>query len=280
MATKKEKLTALGGAIGCTELAPEYIQPEATSPPETALTIMPPPAALAVVRPPKQVLEEAREAATALVEVIKAKKNPFMVRGEVYLQFEDWQTVAKFYGATVKVAETKYLEYGEVAGFEAKAVVLNSNGMEISGAEAMCLNDEPNWKKKPLFQLKSMAQTRASAKALRNVFAWVVVLAGYKPTPAEEMDGVKPRSDAPPVELEHVEGIVERPTMSGGSLWFQMGPHIYTIPPMRGGEMKTLLEQAEKAFVELKVAPLSKTAGGKEYRIVKEIVKFEPDVPF
>jgi len=32
-----------------------------------------------------------------------------------------------------------------------------------------------------------MAQTRACAKALRNVLAWVVVLAGYRPTPAEEM---------------------------------------------------------------------------------------------
>jgi hypothetical protein len=32
-----------------------------------------------------------------------------------------------------------------------------------------------------------MAQTRAGSKALRNALAWVVVLAGYKPTPAEEM---------------------------------------------------------------------------------------------
>jgi len=39
----------------------------------------------------------------------------------------------------------------------------------------------------PWFQLASMAQTRAGAKALRNRLAWVVVLAGYKPTPAEEM---------------------------------------------------------------------------------------------
>jgi hypothetical protein len=45
----------------------------------------------------------------------------------------------------------------------------------------------------PLFQLSSMAQTRANAKALRNVLSWVVVLAGYRPTPAEEMDGVYER---------------------------------------------------------------------------------------
>jgi len=42
----------------------------------------------------------------------------------------------------------------------------------------------------PLYQLESMSQTRAMAKALRSRFSWVVVLAGYSPTPAEEMEGV------------------------------------------------------------------------------------------
>ena len=59
--------------------------------------------------------------------------------------------------------------------------------MIVGGAEAYCMRDEENWKEKPWFQLASMAQTRAGAKALRNVLAWVVVLAGYRPTPAEEL---------------------------------------------------------------------------------------------
>jgi hypothetical protein len=73
----------------------------------------------------------------------------------------------------------------------------------ISSAEASCLRDEPNWRTKPEYQLKSMAQTRASAKALRNVLAWVVVLAGYKPTPAEEMPSTsieKPTQTVKPVK--------------------------------------------------------------------------------
>jgi hypothetical protein len=52
------------------------------------------------------------------------------------------------------------------------------------------MRDEKNWATKPEFQLRSMAQTRACAKALRNAFAWIPVLAGYEGTPAEEMDGV------------------------------------------------------------------------------------------
>jgi len=40
----------------------------------------------------------------------------------------------------------------------------------------------------PLFQMMSMSQTRALNKAFVNAFRWHVVLAGYAPTPAEEMD--------------------------------------------------------------------------------------------
>jgi hypothetical protein len=245
-----------------------------------ALAVMPPPAALQVSRPPEVVLREAREVAQALIDVIKSKPElTVKLNGHDFLKFEAWQTIGKFYGASVKVTETKYVEMGEVAGIEAKAVVLNHSGMEVSGAEAMCLNDEPNWKKKPLFQLKSMAQTRASAKALRNVFAWVVVLAGYKPTPAEEMDGVKAKAEKEP-ELQTAEGVVEGAMMSGGSLWFRMGEDTFSIPPMRGQDMKSLLEQADKAFVELKVSKAHSAKANKDYFIVKEIVKFEPECPF
>jgi len=160
-----------------------------------------------VSRPPEVVLEEARKAAAVLHDVLQKKEKKVMMNGEQYLEFEDWQTVARFYGLTAKVKETEFIDYGGVKGFLAKAVVVRSDGMEISAAEAMCMNDEDKWSTRtkyeyvngqrtktgevpvPLFQLRSMAQTRACAKALRNVLAWVVVLAGYKPTPAEELTG-------------------------------------------------------------------------------------------
>jgi len=193
-----------------------------------------------VKRPPELVLEEAMQAAKALAKVLAGKKRKIIMNGEQYLEFEDWQTVGRFYGVTAKVKETAFIDYGDVHGFEAKAVAIRADGMEISAAEAMCLNDEENWRARskyeylyvwkngsktkedppkdqivwvdnpfgksgkkmpqkervvvgeepvPLFQLKSMAQTRACAKALRNVLAWVVVLAGYKATPAEELNG-------------------------------------------------------------------------------------------
>lgn len=162
---------------------------------------------IAIYRPPEIVLAEAQKAAKSLDQVVSGKKKPVIMNGEQYLEFEDWQTVGRFYGVTAKVVSTTFIDYGSVQGFEARAVALRADGMEISAAEAMCLNDEDKWstrakyawengkrtkvgeEKVPLFQLRSMAQTRACAKALRNVLAWVVVLAGYKATPAEEMTG-------------------------------------------------------------------------------------------
>lgn len=164
--------------------------------PETALAI---PLDAHLLKPAKEILEDARQAAVALKEVISKKHRPVIFRGEQYLQFEDWQTVGGFFGSSVATGDAELVEIDGVRGFKAKARVIDSNGIEVSTAEAYCMKDEDNWKIKPLFQLASMAQTRAGAKALRNKFAWVAVLAGYSPTPAEEMAGVHEEAaeDAP-----------------------------------------------------------------------------------
>lgn len=142
---------------------------------------------------PTETLAAAQRAAAALQDVITRKNKPVMFKGEQYLEFEDWQTVGRFYGVTAKAVSVDPVELGNARGFKAVAIAIAADGREISRAEAYCVTDEPTWKDKPLFQLASMAQTRACAKALRNVLAWVVVLAGYRGTPAEEL----PREEAP-----------------------------------------------------------------------------------
>lgn len=197
------------------------------------------PSSLAVTRAPQVVLREAHEAAAALKDVIDKKPKKLVFNDQTYLEFEDWQTVGRFYGIAPRIVSTRYVEFGEAKGWEASAEAVHvESGKVISSAESMCLNDEEKWRSKPkyayvyhkksggtsvddpgkdeliweqgtdgkrrpkkermlvgneavpLFQLRSMAQTRAGAKALRNALAWVVVLAGYQPTPAEELDAV------------------------------------------------------------------------------------------
>ncbi len=143
---------------------------------------------------PAKAVEQGKLAAQALKAVVDNKPKKVIINGEQYLEFEDWQTLGRFYGITAGTVETtEIIRDGKLVGFSAKAEALQGlyrqKRVRISSAEASCLRSERNWIDKPEFQLKSMAQTRASAKVLRNVLAWVVVLAGYRPTPAEEITG-------------------------------------------------------------------------------------------
>ena len=136
---------------------------------------------------PQKQMEYAVKSSQILVQILAHKPKKVMINGEQYLEFEDWQTLGRFYGATVGIEWTKPIEReGKVWGYEAKAIVY-IKGEIVSSAEAMTTRDERNWANRDEFTLRSMAQTRASAKALRNVLAWVAVLGGFRPTPVEDM---------------------------------------------------------------------------------------------
>lgn len=138
---------------------------------------------------PERDTAKAARAARQLIDIVKQNGWSISLGGKKeHIFYEGWQTVGKYYNYTVATGEAVNVEIGEVTGFKAKAwVVDNRTGMKVGEAEAYCMKDEANWKTKPLFQLASMAQTRAGSKALRQIFGFVVALAGYSPTPAEEM---------------------------------------------------------------------------------------------
>lgn len=140
---------------------------------------------------PESLLVAASEAAKALERVIQLNERPpIMFNGRRYLEFHHWQTIGAFYHVTTETYDPEPVEIDGVKGFKAKATVLDSRtGLKVGGAEAYCFRDEPNWKNKPLFQLASMAQTRAASKALANKFRFVAIVAGYEGTPSEEMTG-------------------------------------------------------------------------------------------
>lgn len=142
---------------------------------------------------PQEDTQFAHESAKLLVDIVKKNNWAMMLGGKkAHLVYEAWQTVGKYYGYTVKTGEAEEVTIGGVTGFKAKAWVVNERtGVTVGGADAYCMKDEANWKAKPLFQLASMAQTRAGSKALRQILGFVVALAGYEATPAEEMTPIK-----------------------------------------------------------------------------------------
>ena len=146
---------------------------------------------------PENQLKFGYKCATALMQVVASKPKKVMINGEQYLEFEDWQTLGRFFGITVGVDSTKQIVINDInKGWEAKAIVYK-DGKIISSAEAMCMRSEKNWANRDEFTLRSMAQTRACAKALRNVLAWVAVLGGFRPTPIEDMPDTVERQYVP-----------------------------------------------------------------------------------
>lgn len=109
---------------------------------------------------------------------------------------EGWLTISRVNNeaphAKIEAVET----HGEHEVVKARAWITDAHGNVVSEADGYCSNEERNWADKPFYARASMAQTRAIGKAMRLRHAWVMVMAGFSPTPAEEMDGVQ-ESPAP-----------------------------------------------------------------------------------
>lgn len=231
-------------------------------------------------RDPEQILAEAKKAADVLMRVYNSKpeKDKVKMNGRNYLEYDDWNTLARFFNVTTQTKSTNYVEFGGVHGFEAIAeavIIMDGQPVVLSKADAMCLNDEENWGTRakyewkdvlengqkvwednpnkpgskrakrertkvgdeavPLFQLRSMAQTRAQAKALRQLFSWVLVLAelhGIAGTPGEEV------KDTSTVEEEGVgTGEIGQPKKSAAP----------TGTPISDGQRKRMYAMARDA---------------------------------
>ena len=216
------------------------------------IAVVPPPKKELVLEgDPEQQLQFAMKAANALMQAVNHKPKKVMIRGEQYLEYGDWQTLARFFGATASVAWSRKLvdDKNVFLGYEARAEVLH-NGQVISAAEAMCMKSESNWRSRDEFMLRSMAQTRASAKALRNAYGWVAELAGMKSTPAEEMGEVY---DTSPVDDKAVPTVTyDNPEPKDPAPWKKKSPAELAGKSRIKELKKTIKETADKARTGLK----------------------------
>lgn len=78
------------------------------------------------------------------------------------------------------------IEFDEIA-YKATVALKTVQGDLISKAEAFCSNLEESKYKNDEYAINSMAQTRATGKAFRLAFSWIMSMAGYEATPAEEI---------------------------------------------------------------------------------------------
>lgn len=121
--------------------------------------------------------------ANVLKDVIEKQKMYSTIQGNKYITVGGWNTLGTMLGVTPREESVHEIE----DGWYAKVDLINRAGMVIGGASAICTRDEKSWKARDGFALRSMAITRATGKAYRLAFSWIVNMAGYAETPAEEM---------------------------------------------------------------------------------------------
>lgn len=141
--------------------------------------------------PPQQLVSQAVEIANELKRIIKEQELivTFGGSGE-HVLVEGWSTMAAMLGV---IAREKSVTKHADGTWEAFVDLVSlKTGAVIGGASSIVGMDEKSWASKPDFSRRSMAITRATGKAFRLAFSWVMTLAGYKTTPAEDMPGYEP----------------------------------------------------------------------------------------
>lgn len=133
---------------------------------------------------PVAVVERASTVATALADVLKQKHLVSRIGNRDHVQVEGWTLLGSMLGVFAEVEWTHEV----TGGWEARAVARTLAGKTVGAAEAMCTKSERTWSNRDDYAIRSMAQTRAVSKALRHPLGFIVELAGYSATPAEELN--------------------------------------------------------------------------------------------
>jgi len=140
-------------------------------------------------------VSSASEMAKELAAVINKQQLFTVIQNKKYVGVEGWTTLATMLGVTPREVSTTEQNGIYVSIVE---LVKIDNGVVIGRASAEC-GDEKPWNTRPRYARRSMALTRATSKACRLAFSWIMSLADYEVTPAEEM--------TPIIEAEAAEAV-------------------------------------------------------------------------
>ena len=147
-------------------------------------------------------LQRAERIAASLHRVVEEKGLAVQIGGNRHIRVEGWCALASMVGVapqTAWVRESRNPSTGDLEGYDARVEVVRiGTGDTIGAAEAGCYLDETTRGKQRWSErhaVKSMAQTRATSKAIGQVLRFIPVLAGFSGTPAEEMAAPRPSSN-------------------------------------------------------------------------------------
>ena len=139
---------------------------------------------------PAAMVEQATAQATQLAKIIDQQGLYATISGKQHVTVEGWTTLGAMLGVFPVVVWSRELtdKDGENLGWEARVEARTLAGQVVGAAEAECRRSERSWKSRDSYGLRSMAQTRATSKALRLPLGFIMAIAGYEATPNDEFD--------------------------------------------------------------------------------------------
>jgi hypothetical protein len=116
-----------------------------------------------------------------------------------YVTVEGWEVLGTMLGIVpdTRIVEEMKNDKDRTIGFKARATLYQNptfedgkiiGGHVLATAEAYCTRDDFQ---KKYFSMASMAQTRALGKAYRMALSWIMKMAGFEGTYAEDMEGFR-----------------------------------------------------------------------------------------
>lgn len=139
---------------------------------------------------------------TPIITKKKQGDGSYLQETKNYVNVEGWQFAGASMGIFPKIVEEeRIVEDGKVSwssfGKNQEAPIYKykvtveleqiATGKIVGRAVALCSNQEAKKKTFDEYAVLSMAQTRATGKAFRITLGWIMKLAGYEATPAEEI---------------------------------------------------------------------------------------------
>jgi hypothetical protein len=157
--------------------------------PEIRLGILP-------ARTPHDVIVQASAIAKELAKIVRENRLSVTLQNREYVKAEGWSTMGAMLGVLPREV-TELTRRFDDGAYEATVELIRiTDGAVVGRASAFVGMDEKDrqgrltWGSRAEYARRSMAVTRAMGKAYRLGFSWIIGLAGFEPTPAEEMGDV------------------------------------------------------------------------------------------
>ena len=153
---------------------------------------------------PTAAITRATEVADVLARVIEDQRLYNVINGKKVVSVEGWTLLASSLGLFPYTAWTHRLE----DGWEARVELRTNRGVALAAAEVECLRAERSWARSSDHSIRAMSQTRATRNTCRQVLGFVMQLAGFDPTPPDEMPAEPERRAEP----QPTEPVVPKPS--------------------------------------------------------------------